>query len=54
MGTDRVSGEILKLCGEAMIPYLSRLLDITMNNGALPVDWKTAMVITIHKGVMDH
>ena len=27
VGPDRVSGEILKLGGEAMIPYLARLLD---------------------------
>ena len=33
-----------------MIPYLSRLLDITMNNGALPADWKTAIVVPVHKG----
>ena len=33
-----------------MIPYLARLLDITMNNGTLPVDWKRAIVIPIHKG----
>ena len=33
-----------------MIPYLARLLDITMNNGTLPGDWKKATVIPIHKG----
>jgi len=44
-----VSGEILKLGGEAMIPYLAQLLDITMNNGTLPGDWKKATVIPIHK-----
>ena len=33
-----------------MIPYLARLLDIKMNNGTLPGDWKTATVIPIHKG----
>ena len=33
-----------------MIPYLARLLDITMNNGTLPCDWKRATVISIHKG----
>jgi len=35
---DRVSGEIPKLGGGAMIPCLARLLDITVNNGALPGD----------------
>jgi hypothetical protein len=29
-----------KMGGEAMIPYLARLLDITINNGTLPADWK--------------
>jgi hypothetical protein len=47
VGPDRISGEILKLGREAMIPYLARLLDITMNN---PGDWKKAIVIPIHKG----
>jgi hypothetical protein len=37
-----------------MVPYLARLLDITMNNGTLPGDWKKATVIPIHKGVIDH
>ena len=54
IGPDRVSGEILKLGGEAIIPYLARLLDITMNNGTLPGNWKRATVIPIHKGAIDH
>ena len=33
-----------------MIPYLGRLLVITMNNGILPADWKRAMVIPVHNG----
>jgi len=32
-----------------MIPYLARILDITMNN-TLPGDWRRATVIPIHKG----
>ena len=50
VGPDCVSGEILKLVGEAMTPYLARLLEITMNNGTLPGDWKKATVVPIHKG----
>ena len=37
VGPDGFSGEILKIGGEAMIPYLARLLDITMNSGKLQV-----------------
>jgi hypothetical protein len=33
-----------------MIPYLAKLLDITMNNNAIPGDWKKAVVIPIYKG----
>jgi hypothetical protein len=38
VGPDSVSGEILKLGVEAMIPYLARVLDITVNNATLPSD----------------
>jgi hypothetical protein len=54
VGPDYVSGEILKLGGEDMIPYLAQLLEIIMNNGTLPGDLKKATVIPIHKGVIDH
>ena len=47
VGPDQVSGEILKLGGEAMISYLTRLLDTTVNNGSLPGDWKKATVIPV-------
>jgi len=50
VGPDRIPGEIIKMGGEAMIPYLARLLEITMNNGTLPEDWKRATVVPIHKG----
>jgi len=33
-----------------MIPYLARLLDITMNNNAIPGDCKKAIVVPIYKG----
>jgi hypothetical protein len=50
MRPDGISGEILKLGREAMIPYLARLLDMTISNGTLPADWKRAIVVPIHKG----
>ena len=54
VGPNRVSGEFLKLGAgaEFTIPYLARLLDITMNNSTLPGDWKRAKVIPFHKGVI--
>ena len=51
VGPDHISGEIKKIGGgEAMIPYIARLLEITMNNGTLLGDWKRATVVPIHKG----
>jgi hypothetical protein len=32
-----------------MIPYLARMLDITMNNNAIPGDWKKAIVVPFTK-----
>ena len=32
-----------------MIPYLARLLDIRMNNNAIPDDWKKAVAVPIYK-----
>jgi len=50
VGPDDIPGEILKLGWEAMIPCFARLLDNTMNNNAIPDDWKKAVVFTIYKG----
>jgi hypothetical protein len=49
-GPDCVSGEILKLGGEAMIPYLAWLLNIAMHNCTLLGDWKKDTVIPVQKG----
>jgi hypothetical protein len=47
IGPDKVSGQILKLDGEAMIPYIARLFDITVINATIPNDWKQAIVIPV-------
>jgi len=47
--TGWISGEILKLGGEAMIPCLLRFLNITMNNNAIRGDWKKAIVVPTYK-----
>ena len=50
VGPDDIPGDILKMGGEAMISYLARLLDISINNGTIPGDWKKAIVVPVHKG----
>jgi hypothetical protein len=39
----------LKLGGEAMIPYLMRLFNTSINNSRVPDDWKSAIVVPIYK-----
>ena len=39
-GPDGIHGAILKMGEKAMIPYLARLLDIKINHGTIPRDWK--------------
>ena len=50
MGPDNIPGVLLVLGGEAMIPYLTRLLEITINNATIPGDWKKAVVVPVYKG----
>ena len=55
VGPDCIPGEILKMGGEViMILYLAQLLEVTINNGILPQDWKRATVVPIHKGGDSH
>jgi hypothetical protein len=49
IGRTGFPGEILKLGGETMILYLARLQDITINNAAIPSNWKRTTVIPIYK-----
>jgi hypothetical protein len=49
VGPDGVPGEILKLGGEAMTPYLARLLEISLNKATIPSNWKKATVVPIYK-----
>jgi hypothetical protein len=53
VGPDGVPGEILKLGGEAMAPYLARLLETSLNNAAIPSDWKKPQLFLFAKGVID-
>ena len=38
IGPDGVPGEILNLGGEAITPYLARLLEMSLNNATIPSD----------------
>jgi len=42
--------DTLKLVWVAMIPFLAGLLDIAMNNNAIPCDWIKAILVPIYEG----
>lgn len=48
-GPDGISTDFIKLGGEAILPYLLRLFNISINNASLPDDWKAAIVVPIFK-----
>ena len=50
VGPDVIPGEILKLGGEATIPKLAKLLDVTTNDNAIQGDWKKALVVPMYRG----
>jgi hypothetical protein len=52
VGTHGIPGKIVKLGREAVIPYLARLLDITMYNKTSQMNGKT-MVVPISEGGID-
>jgi len=50
VGPDGIPIEILKLCGEAMTPYIARLFEISLNNATIPSDREITTVVPIYKG----
>ena len=48
-GPDGIAGEALKLGGEAIVPYLRVLFTVSLNNGKIPADWRSAIVVPIQK-----
>ena len=45
-----VPDEFLELGGEAMIHFLARLLEISLNNASIPTKWEKTIVVPIYKG----
>jgi hypothetical protein len=50
VGPDCIPGEILKMGGEVMIPYLARLLVIAIKKGTIQSDCRKAIVAPVYKG----
>jgi hypothetical protein len=53
VGPDGFPGKILKLGRDAMLPYLARLLEKSLNNATISIDLKKAFTELFTKGVTD-
>ena len=49
-GPDNIASGALKLGAEAIIPYIKHLFTVSLANGSIPTEWKTATVIPIKDG----
>ena len=48
-GPDGISPRLLKEAGMAIVPFLTRLINLSLKSATVPSEWKKANVIPIHK-----
>ena len=51
MGPDKISGMVLKSCAQSLCKPLSLMFTNSYYNGQLPPEWKSAIVVPVHKNV---
>jgi hypothetical protein len=49
-GPDGMHPAMLKMAGEVLVAPLTELFNRSLNQGTIPLDWKVATVVPIHKG----
>ena len=49
MGPDKIHGLVLKICAQTLCKPLSTLFKNSYFNGAIPAEWKLALVVPVHK-----
>ena len=50
-GTDGISARMLKATALAITPSVTKLFNLSLESGKLPVDWKFARIVPIHKSL---
>lgn len=48
-GPDTIHGLVLKNCAFGLAYPLSKLFQVSYNSGIIPLDWKLANVVPVHK-----
>jgi hypothetical protein len=49
VGPDEIYSRMLKLCARVISPVLTRIFNISISGGTLPLCWKTANVVPVYK-----
>ena len=49
-GSDGVNAEMIKAGGDEVLKWIVRLFNACWINGAVPADWKEAMIVPLYKG----
>ena len=48
-GKDEVTGEMIKGGGERVVDWIWRMCNMAFENGVVPEDWRSAMIVTLYK-----
>ena len=48
-GHDRISGKLLRYAAEVIAPSLTAIFNTSINTGIIPEDFKTAIILPVHK-----
>ena len=49
-GKDEVTGEMIKGGGDRVVDWILMLFNIVFESGAVPEDWRSAVIVPLHKG----
>ena len=50
-GVCGIQGELLKAGGEIIVKWLQKSCNLVWRTGVVPVDWRRAVIVPIHKRV---
>ena len=52
-GKDQITGEMIKGGGERVTNWIWRLCNIAFENGGVPEDWRSVVIIPLYKGKVE-
>ena len=46
---DEITGGMIKVGGDRVVDWIWRLCNMTFENGVAPEDWRSAVIVPLHK-----